>query len=159
MWIFILARAVNTSSYHVCLVCATSLQVWDCRFVYDMLCFLGVYWYVCLFICLYVSGYRSTDIKLNSFHGSGSSVGRVSACMCLCWNDLYVGRYWTTYIKLLHFCCWDLIVGWAKFQIGVKGPKSRAERFLFVAGNVLSRLKESEKSSRMILLRCCECSK
>ena len=60
---------------HVCLVCASSLQVWDYRFVYDILCFLGVYWCVCLFICLFVCGYMTTDLKLHNFRGSSSSVG------------------------------------------------------------------------------------
>ena len=47
--------------------CAMSLQVWDCRFVYDRLCFLGVYWCVCSLICLSVCGCGTTDIKLLNF--------------------------------------------------------------------------------------------
>ena len=67
--------------------------------------FLGVYWYVCSFRCLFVGGYETTDIKLLNFHGSGSSIGCVSVCVCICYYDLSVGGYRTTDIKLLNFCC------------------------------------------------------
>ena len=66
--------------------------------------FLGVYWCVCSFICLSVGVYGTTDKKVLNFRGSGSSVGRVFACVCICWYDLYVGGYGTIDIKLLNFC-------------------------------------------------------
>ena len=47
--------------------CATSLQVWDCRFVIMCGVLLDVYWLVCSRICLSVCGYGTTDIKLLNF--------------------------------------------------------------------------------------------
>ena len=70
-----------------------------------MLCFLGVYWCVYLFICLSVGGvYGTKGIKLHNFCGLGSSVERVSGCVCICWYDLSVGGYGTTNIKLNFYC-------------------------------------------------------
>ena len=60
---------------------------------------------VCLFICLPIGAYETTDIKLYSFRGSGSIVGYVSACVCICWYDLSVSGYGTTDIKLVNFFC------------------------------------------------------
>ena len=57
------------------------------------------------FICLSVDGYGTTDIKLRNFRVSGSSVGRVSTCVCICWYDLSVGGYGITDIKLVNFFC------------------------------------------------------
>ena len=52
---------------HACLVCATSLQVWDCRFIYDMLCFSRCVLVRVSFIYSSVCGYGTIDIKLSNF--------------------------------------------------------------------------------------------
>ena len=48
-----------------------------------MICcvFLGVYWYVCKFICLSVCGYGTIDIKLFNFVVQVIVQG---VCVCLC---------------------------------------------------------------------------
>ena len=64
-----------------------------------------LYVYMCVLVHVFsMCGYGTTYIKLN-FRVSGSSIGRVSACVCICWYDLSIGGYKTTDKKLLNFCC------------------------------------------------------
>ena len=64
--------------------CAMSLQVWDCRFVYDMLCFskcVLVRVFIYILNCLWVWDHMH---KTTQLRGSGYYAG----CVCL-----FVGVY------------------------------------------------------------------
>ena len=46
----------------ICLVWSTNLQVWDCRFAYDVPCCMRV----CMFVCLSIGAYGTYIKLLNS---------------------------------------------------------------------------------------------